>query len=43
MIQEQISSQKHIELSYCKTWKAKQIVLARVYENWEESYDLLNS
>jgi len=25
-----------------KTWKVKQIALAKVYSDWEELYDLLN-
>ncbi|XP_057431965.1 uncharacterized protein LOC130724698 [Lotus japonicus] len=41
LIQERISGQLNYMVSYFKAWKAKQKALARVFGDWEESYDLL--
>ncbi|XP_057438378.1 uncharacterized protein LOC130730393 [Lotus japonicus] len=41
LIQERISGQLNYKVSYFKAWKAKQKALARVFGDWEESYDLL--
>ncbi|RDY14645.1 hypothetical protein CR513_00267, partial [Mucuna pruriens] len=41
LIQQQISSQFSYKVSYMKTWKAKQKAIAQVFDDCDDSYDLL--
>lgn len=40
-IQERISGELHYQVSYRKAWTTKQKALAKLFGDWEESYDEL--
>ena len=41
LIQERVISEVGYTVSYAKAWKAKQKAVAKVYGDWQESYDEL--
>ena len=41
LINERIQSQFAYNLSYQKSWKAKQQALVKVFDDWDKSYEML--